>query len=91
MAFLASATPWLVRDQFPVNKFSDNYTKGQNKTSLISLLYRAKKYQYIFYKHVLLHGLNVSVALDLQKVSSLLLVLHSYEYIYREFVVLIDY
>ena len=30
--------------------------------ALTSVLYRLKKYQYIFYKHFLLHGLNVSAA-----------------------------
>ena len=29
---------------------------------MTSVLYRVKKYQYVFYKHFLLHGLNVSVA-----------------------------
>ena len=48
---LAATAPWQFRDRFPINRFSDNYTKGQSATSLISILYRAKKYQYIFYKH----------------------------------------
>ena len=68
---LAATGPWQFRDRFPINRFSDNYTKGQNATSLISVLYRAKKYQYIFYKHFLLHGLNISVALDLLNIASL--------------------
>lgn len=55
-------SPWLVRSRFPVNHFSDNYTKGQDVWSLISVLYRIKKYQYVFYKHALLHGLNISLA-----------------------------
>lgn len=29
----------------------------------IRLLYRLKKYQYVFYKHVILHGLNITLAL----------------------------
>lgn len=62
MAVLATA-PWLVRNRFPVNRFSDNYNKGQNVISLISLMYRTKKYQYVFYKHFLLHGLNISVTI----------------------------
>lgn len=56
--------PWLVRDLFPVNKFSDNYTQiDERSTQLIRNLYRIKKYQYVFYKHFVLHGLNISVAI----------------------------
>lgn len=63
LAAFAVTTPWLLRDAFPVNRFSDNYTKTDEKsTTLIRLLYRIKKYQYVFYKHFLLHGLNISVA-----------------------------
>jgi hypothetical protein len=55
--------PWLIRDMFPINRFSDNYTKIDHKsTALIRWLYRIKKYQYVFYKHFLLHGLNISIA-----------------------------
>jgi hypothetical protein len=55
---------WLIRDRFPVNKFSDNYVKNDEKsTPLIRILYRVKKYQYVFYKHFLLHGLNISSAI----------------------------
>jgi hypothetical protein len=54
---------WTIRSYFPVNKFSDNYTKVDAKsTSFIRLLYHIKKYQYIFYKHFILHGLNIAVA-----------------------------
>ena len=55
--------PWLTRGWFPVNPFSANYTRGQATTSIVSVLYRLKKYQYLLYKHVLLHGLNISVTL----------------------------
>jgi hypothetical protein len=59
------SSPWIVRDLFPVNRFSDNYLQmDHNSTSLIRLLYRVKKYQYVFYKHFLLHGLNISCVLD---------------------------
>ena len=58
-------SPWLARDAFPVHSFSDNYTKIDEKsTELIRVLYRIKKYQYVFYKHFLLHGLNISTALS---------------------------
>jgi hypothetical protein len=61
IAFAASSL-WFFRSLFPVNKFSDNYTKGQDAFSVVSILYRTKKYQYIFYKHFLLHGLTISLA-----------------------------
>ena len=61
---LLQTAPWAVRARFPVNRFSDNYTKGQDAWALLPLLYRVKKYQYLLYKHWLLHGLNVSVALS---------------------------
>ena len=57
--------PWLARSRFPVNSFSANYSRPGvgGTTPLIRFLYRMKKYQYILYKHALLHGLNVSMAL----------------------------
>jgi hypothetical protein len=63
--YLALVTaPWLLRSYFPINHFSDNYTKLDPKsTLLIRLLYRIKKYQYVFYKHFLFHGLNISVTI----------------------------
>eukprot|EP00310_Coccolithus_braarudii_P022741 CAMPEP_0183346368 /NCGR_PEP_ID=MMETSP0164_2-20130417/11517_1 /TAXON_ID=221442 /ORGANISM="Coccolithus pelagicus ssp braarudi, Strain PLY182g" /LENGTH=291 /DNA_ID=CAMNT_0025517637 /DNA_START=69 /DNA_END=944 /DNA_ORIENTATION=+ len=61
---LLATLPWAVRCQFPVNRFSDNYSKGQHPLALLPLLYRVKKYQYLLYKHALLHGLNVSLALS---------------------------
>ena len=58
-------SPWGVRHLFPVNSFSDNYTKyGTSAKSTTGILYRLKKYQYIFYKHFMLHGLNVSIAVS---------------------------
>jgi hypothetical protein len=54
---------WLLRPLFPVNRFSHNYTRaGRDPRALTSVLYRVKKYQYVFYKHFLLHGLNVTAA-----------------------------
>ena len=56
--------PWVVRSRFPVNHFSDNYNRLDPKsTALVRLMYRIKKYQYVFYKGFLLHGLNITVAL----------------------------
>ncbi|CAJ1360278.1 unnamed protein product [Effrenium voratum] len=65
-AMLALVTaPWLFRSHFPVNSFSKNYhSVPLQKYSVELLLYRIKKWQYVFYKHALLHGLNVSVALS---------------------------
>jgi hypothetical protein len=55
----------LVRSRFPVNSFSANYTEqsAPRAWSLIGVLYRLKKYQYLLYKHVLLHGLNATLVL----------------------------
>jgi hypothetical protein len=56
--------PWYFRDAFPVHKFSDNYKYiDMQSTALIRTLYRVKKYQYIFYKHFVLRGLNISICL----------------------------
>jgi hypothetical protein len=53
--------PWAVRNLFPVHSFSHNWKlyKG-NEVEVI--MYRIKKAQYLFYKHVILHGVNISVA-----------------------------
>ena len=50
-AFAALATaPWLFRSRFPINRFSDNYTKaGTQPKSLVGVLYRVKKWQYVAY------------------------------------------
>eukprot|EP00290_Baffinella_frigidus_P059254 CAMPEP_0180381658 /NCGR_PEP_ID=MMETSP0989-20121125/26877_1 /TAXON_ID=697907 /ORGANISM="non described non described, Strain CCMP2293" /LENGTH=322 /DNA_ID=CAMNT_0022381577 /DNA_START=1 /DNA_END=969 /DNA_ORIENTATION=+ len=62
-AALLATSPWLLRGYFPVHSFSANYSKqGQDPRTLVAILYRLKKYQYLLYKHVLLHGLNASVA-----------------------------
>lgn len=57
---LLTTSPWLVRSRFPVNSFSDNYK--EDPRTLVAVLYRMKKYQYMLYKHSLLHGLNLTVA-----------------------------
>ena len=57
---LMATSPWLVRAAFPVHSFSANYaTSGRRE----AMLYRLKKWQYVAYKHALLHGLNLSAAL----------------------------
>ena len=56
---VASTSIWLVRGAFPTNSFSKNYEKGV--VDFESFLYRIKKWQYVLYKAVLLHGLNCSV------------------------------
>ena len=67
--------PWLCRHLFPVNSFSANWIKnremngkkgkpgiGKQNSWLETKLYQIKKWQYVFYKHTILHGLNISVA-----------------------------
>eukprot|EP00536_Pseudo-nitzschia_multiseries_P013270 jgi/Psemu1/211102/e_gw1.554.43.1 len=65
----AVTAPWLVRHRFPVHSFSQNWSLSQSGSSRQGevLLYRIKKAQYVFYKHVILHGLNISVALQQQQ------------------------
>ena len=70
-AVVAVTTPWLLRHKFPVNSFSANYRKEPGglegsgaEARLIRGMYRTKKMQYLLYKHVLLHGLNISVAVS---------------------------
>lgn len=59
---LVVSSLWLIRDRFPVHHFSANYTQEQG-WSIVTVLYRIKKWQYVFYKHLLLHGLNLTVVL----------------------------
>ncbi len=44
---------------------SANYRTSPSPWGLESVMYRIKKGQYMMYKHALLHGLNVSLALAL--------------------------
>ena len=66
--------PWLFRHRFPVNSFSANWigkSEQEQKERLSDTtkmnswletkLYQIKKWQYVFYKHTILHGLNVSI------------------------------
>ena len=66
LALLWLATlPWAIRHWFPVHSFSSNwklYKRQSNESEVI--MYRIKKAQYLFYKHVILHGVNISVAVD---------------------------
>ena len=63
---LLVTAPWLLRGQFPVNKFSDNYSRGggggAGASSTVAAMYRIKKGQYLLYKHALLHALNATAA-----------------------------
>lgn len=54
--------PWWWRGRFPVNSFSANYRSPSTANTVVGVMYRVKKAQYLLYKHALLHGLNVSVA-----------------------------
>jgi hypothetical protein len=59
--------PWSFRRLFPVNSFSANYDAGRNggdPFTLVNVMYRIKKYQYLFYKHFLLHGLNIMISIS---------------------------
>lgn len=58
-ACAVATSPWLFRARFPVNSFSANYSEGA--LDFESTLYRLKKWQYVLYKTVILHGLNVSM------------------------------
>jgi hypothetical protein len=75
MALLWLVTaPWLFRHRLPVHSFSHNWKvyqtqqqqqvakSIQNTEDVEILLYRIKKAQYLFYKHVILHGVNISLA-----------------------------
>lgn len=62
VACLAATSIWMWRSRFPTNSFSTNYRSG-TFVDLETVLYRVKKYQYVLYKTVLLHGLNVSLAI----------------------------
>ena len=75
--------PWLCRHLFPVNSFSANWIKDREMNSkkgkpgiekqnswLETKLYQIKKWQYVFYKHTILHGLNISVAFPAKSAAS---------------------
>ena len=66
--------PWIIRYKFPVHSFSDNYKKSKinNPWTMVNILYRIKKYQYVFYKHVLLHGLNIYIAISGSNIGCLI-------------------
>lgn len=75
LLLLSVSAPWLFRNRFPINRFSANYDGSnaiaESPWTLVAVLYRIKKYQYLLYKHCLLHGLNISVALQLAAVEPL--------------------
>ena len=60
-ACLLATSAWTARGRFPINSFSNNYRDGMRDFE--SCMYRVKKWQYVLYKTVLLHGLNVSLAM----------------------------
>ena len=62
--FVVSA-PWYVRRQFPVHSFSNNWKHVHHSTTVAeTIMYKVKKWQYVFYKHVILHGLNITVCVE---------------------------
>jgi hypothetical protein len=64
-ALVLMTSPWLIRSRFPVHSFSANWrlTPLSERTQFETFLYRIKKAQYMLYKHFVLHGLNISIAL----------------------------
>jgi hypothetical protein len=69
--------PWLVRQRVPVHSFSHNWKlyrrqswSEEEKTTEV-IMYKMKKAQYIFYKHCILHGVNISVVLNRQALSQI--------------------
>ena len=65
-ALLLATSPWTVRRHFRVHSFSSNWSKTPKTktTDTEVLLYMIKKSQYVFYKHFVLHGFNISSALN---------------------------
>jgi hypothetical protein len=45
--------------------------KNLERLSSLNRIYQIKKWQYVFYKHVILHGLNISVAFPKEQVEAL--------------------
>lgn len=58
---VAATAPWLARHLFPTHSFSANY--ANKPATREAVLYRVKKWQYVLYKHALLHGINVCAAM----------------------------
>jgi hypothetical protein len=70
-ALLLAACPWTIRRRFPVHSFRENWRrmpKEKQKDEEV-LLYMIKKAQYVFYKHFVLHGLNISICLNPSNLS----------------------
>lgn len=66
--FVLQSTIWLFRDYFPTHSFMENYKNqiaNNNREKFILFLYRMKKWQFVFYKHFLLHGLTITTFLNL--------------------------
>lgn len=65
LALFFATSPWWIRQLFPVHSFSNNWkqTPKEKRSDIEVVLYMIKKSQYVFYKHFVLHGLNVSFAL----------------------------
>lgn len=61
LALFLVTSPWLIRKRFPAHSFRDNWKQTQKHSTMEVLLYQIKKWQYIFYKHAVLHSLNISM------------------------------
>jgi len=65
IALWVVTAPWYVRKQFPVHSFSNNWKNEQKGARhKETIMYKIKKWQYVFYKHVILHGLNITVCIQ---------------------------
>jgi len=69
IALWCVTAPWYVRSCFPVHSFSQNWSNQptpaiQKRSDLETSLYKVKKAQYLFYKHVVLHGVNLAAYLE---------------------------
>jgi hypothetical protein len=61
----AVTLPWCFRHWFPVHSFSQNWKQvsAGSRTRTETFMYRLKKAQYLFYKHFVFFGLNMSLML----------------------------
>lgn len=65
LAVWIATSPWYARSLFPVHSFSQNWKHhGDERQTHGSFewMYKIKKVQYIFYKHVILHGIHIAQA-----------------------------
>lgn len=71
-ALCVVTSPWLGRSRFPVHSFSQNWKQSKDKSqfSTENILYMIKKSQYLFYKHFVFHGMNLTACVSPARVST---------------------